>query len=545
MKRFLLHIIILFCSLSTSYGQLNSFEIWEGDTVNKIDADGLKQGLWLEYHESGKVKKRTYYLNDIPHGGESGFYKNGKVRYTIIWNQGVPHGFYQIYYQSGYVKKSGVWVNDKNVGALVEYYNTGTVERRSTYNSQGELEGAIVAYHLNEKIAAVEMYEQGLKNGFSLTFDSLGNLVETRKFLKDVEIQHEPDSDELRGMLDYVTEQNRLIFVRDSLQEAQAELQIAEIESQAKIEKQKQDLAQEAQRRYFLYGGVLLLLIFGVFMYNRFRITRKQKHIIEEQKLEVDRQKETIEESHKEITDSIAYAKRIQSAILPPNSLIEKHLENAFVLYKPKDVVAGDFYWLEVKDGKTIFAAADCTGHGVPGAMVSVICNNALNRSVREFNITSPGKILDKARELVIQEFEKSEEEVKDGMDIALCSIDGQKLSYAGANNPLWLIRNGEIIETKADKQPIGKFEGFKNFTTHQIDLQKGDTIYIFSDGYVDQFGGEKGKKFKTKALRELLLSIQNESMAAQKEIINKRFEAWRGQIEQIDDVCFIGVRID
>lgn len=545
MRKFLIYTFYILAICTGTYGQTQSFEIWERDTVNKIDADGLKQGLWLEYHESGKVKKRTYYLNDIPHGGESGFYKNGKVRYTIIWNQGVPHGFYQIYYQSGYVKKSGVWVNDKNVGAHVEYYNTGTVERRSTYNSQGELEGAIVAYHLNEKIAAVEMYEQGLKNGFSLSFDSLGNLLETRKFLKDVEIQHEPDSDELRGMLDYVTEQNRLIFVRDSLQEAQAELQIAEIESQAKIEKQKQDLAQEAQRRYFLYGGVLLLLIFGVFMYNRFRITRKQKHIIEDQKLEVDRQKETIEESHKEITDSIAYAKRIQSAILPPNSLIEKHLENAFVLYKPKDVVAGDFYWLEVKDGKTIFAAADCTGHGVPGAMVSVICNNALNRSVREFNITSPGKILDKARELVIQEFEKSEEEVKDGMDIALCSIDGQKLSYAGANNPLWLIRNGEIIETKADKQPIGKFEGFKNFTTHQIDLQKGDTIYIFSDGYVDQFGGEKGKKFKTKALRELLLSIQNESMAAQKEIINKRFEAWRGQIEQIDDVCFIGVRID
>ncbi len=545
MKRFLLHIVFLLAYVNTSFGQLKSLEIWEGDTVNKIDIDGLKQDLWLEYHESGKVKKRTFYLNDIPHGGESGFYKNGKVRYTIIWNQGVPHGFYQIYYQSGYVKKSGVWVNDKNVGALVEYYNTGTVERRSTYNSQGELEGAIVAYHLNEKIAAVEMYEQGLRNGFSLTFDSLGALIETKKFLKDIEIQHEPDSDELRGMLDYVTEQNRLIFVRDSLQEAQAELQIAEIESQAKIEKQKQDLAQEAQRRYFLYGGVLLLLIFGVFMYNRFRITRKQKHIIEEQKLEVDRQKETIEESHKEITDSIAYAKRIQSAILPPNSLIEKHLENAFVLYKPKDVVAGDFYWLEVKEGKTIFAAADCTGHGVPGAMVSVICNNALNRSVREFNITSPGKILDKARELVIQEFEKSEEEVKDGMDIALCSLDGQKLSYAGANNPLWLIRNGEIIETKADKQPIGKFEGFKNFTTHEIDLQKGDTIYVFSDGYADQFGGEKGKKFKTKALRELLLNIQSKSMTEQKEIINQRFETWRGKFEQIDDVCFIGVRID
>ena len=178
------------------------------------------------------------------------------------------------------------------------------------------------------------------------------------------------------------------------------------------------------------------------------------------------------------------------------------------------------------------------------GALVSVVCNNALNRSVREYGLTDVGEILGKAREIVIQEFEQSDEEVKDGMDIALCSLEGNTLKYAGAHNPLWVIRNGEILETKANKQPIGQFDNLKPFTTHTFELQKGDTIYIFSDGYVDQFGGEKGKKFKAKAFRELLLSIQDKSMEEQKIIMNEAFETWRGNLEQIDDVCVIGVRV-
>ena len=191
-----------------------------------------------------------------------------------------------------------------------------------------------------------------------------------------------------------------------------------------------------------------------------------------------------------------------------------------------------------------LFAAADCTGHGVPGAMVSVVCNNALNRSVREYNLSDPGKILDKTRDIVIQEFEKSDEDVKDGMDIALCSLNGNKLSYAGAHNPLWIVRNGKIIETKSDKQPIGKFDKSNPYTTHTFDLERGDVIYIFSDGYVDQFGGVKGKKFRAKAFREILLSIQEKSMEEQKQLLDKAFEDWKGSLEQIDDVCVIGVRI-
>ena len=294
---------------------------------------------------------------------------------------------------------------------------------------------------------------------------------------------------------------------------------------------------QQKQQKYFLYGILALALFFGGFIFNRLRATNKQKYLIETQHIKLN-------ETHREITDSINYAKRIQSAILPPIKVVKEYLKESFIVYKPKDIVAGDFYWMEQKNGKVLFAAADCTGHGVPGAMVSVICNNGLNRSVREHGLTVPGEILDRTREIVVQEFKKSEEDVKDGMDIALCSIEGMKLQFAGAHNPLWIIRNGEVIETKANKQPIGQFDNPEPYTTHSFDLEKGDAIYIFSDGYVDQFGGERGKKFKAKAFRELLLSIQDKAMEEQKITIDKTFETWKGDLEQIDDVCVIGVRV-
>ncbi len=312
------------------------------------------------------------------------------------------------------------------------------------------------------------------------------------------------------------------------------------------IAKQEAQLKQEKTQRIALYGGLLVIIIFAGFVYNRFRISQQQKKIIELQKVEVEQQKEVVEEKNKEILDSIHYAKRIQAAILPPDKSVKELLPNSFILYKPKDIVAGDFYWLEKKNNQILFAAADCTGHGVPGAMVSVVCNNGLNRSVREHGLTNPGEILNKTREIVIAEFEKSEDEVKDGMDIALCSLEGGTLQYAGANNPLWIVRNGvdEIEEIKADKQPIGKYAEPKPYTNQTIQVDKGDTIYIFSDGYVDQFGGEKGKKLKAANFKKLILSIQNQSLEKQKEIINKTFEDWKGDLEQLDDVCIIGVRI-
>jgi serine phosphatase RsbU (regulator of sigma subunit) len=296
--------------------------------------------------------------------------------------------------------------------------------------------------------------------------------------------------------------------------------------------------------------ALVVLIVIGVIIFWNRSLKREitaRKEAEEQLNIsykEIHFQKDLVDEKNREITDSIKYAKRIQSAILPPNKLVKEHLKDSFVLYKPKDIVAGDFYWLETKGDRVLFAAADCTGHGVPGAMVSVVCNNGLNRSVREYGLTDPAEILNKTREIVIQEFEKSEEEVKDGMDIAICSLENNVLKYAGANNPLWIVRDGDIMETKANKQPIGKFMKPEPFITHTFNLEAGDTFYIFSDGFIDQFGGEKGKKFKAKNFKDLLLMVQDLSMEDQKTKIDSVFYEWMADFEQLDDVCVMGVRV-
>ena len=347
---------------------------------------------------------------------------------------------------------------------------------------------------------------------------------------------------------------NLYITMRDSVNNEKTKANILKQEIQYTYDKQKaldnkeheKQLAVEQEQKQkqkiislFIGIGLLLVIMFAVFIVNRLKITKQQKLIIEHQKHIVD-------EKNKEVTDSINYAKRIQEAILPTPAEMNKHLKNGFVLYLPKDIVAGDFYWMEVIGDLVIFAAADCTGHGVPGAMVSVVCNGALNRSVREYKLTEPAQILNKTRELVIETFEKSNTDVKDGMDIALCSLNlnSKELQYAGANNPLYIVRDNELIEIKADKQPIGKHEGAKPFTNHQIALQYHDALYIFTDGITDQFGGPKGKKFMHKPLKEMLLSIQTVSMDEQKTLIENRFKDWKGNLDQVDDICMVAVKI-
>jgi serine phosphatase RsbU (regulator of sigma subunit) len=273
----------------------------------------------------------------------------------------------------------------------------------------------------------------------------------------------------------------------------------------------------------------------------------KERKKIMKQNNKINIQVKIIEDAHKEITDSINYSRRIQKAILPSSNKMKSALEDYFILYKPKDIVAGDFYWVEQSKDAVSFAVADCTGHGVPGAMMSVVCNSAINRSVREFNLTKPNEVLDQTRKLIIKELDSSSvESVKDGMDIAFCSLHNNKLNYAGANIKLYIIRAGKIITYKADKQPIGLYIA-KSFpyTNHEITLEDGDMIYLITDGYVDQFGGENTKKFKTPALKKLLLAIQGSSMEQQKQILNTTFENWKGSLEQIDDVCVMGVQFN
>jgi serine phosphatase RsbU (regulator of sigma subunit) len=307
-------------------------------------------------------------------------------------------------------------------------------------------------------------------------------------------------------------------------------------------------LEKERSQKYALYGGLAIVVIFGFFIYNRYRITQKQKVIIERKEIETQKQKELIELKNTEVLASIEYAKRIQSAILPSSRIINEHLKSTFVLFLPKDIVAGDFYWIEKIQSKVYIAVCDCTGHGVPGAMVSVVCNNALNRAVAEFGERETGKIFNKTRELVLENFTKSDDDVKDGMDASLCALDLEKnvMQWSGANNPLWIYRaNSNIIEEiKGDNQPIGKTDAAAPFKSHEISLFKGDIIYLFSDGYADQFGGDKLKKLTKAKFRDFLLSIANEPMEVQHNKLHDFHTKYRGAEEQVDDICIIGVKI-
>ncbi len=300
---------------------------------------------------------------------------------------------------------------------------------------------------------------------------------------------------------------------------------------------------RKKETNYLISGAILLLIGTLLISYFLFKY-RKVNKVIFAQKNKVEHQKSVIEIKNRDITDSIKYAERIQKTMLPADELVQYHLKDVFVLYKPKDIVAGDFYWLEKKNDSVLFGVADCTGHGVPGAIVSVVCYNALNRSVRQYGLTKPNEVLDKAKAIIVDAFSQNED-VRDGMDAALCSIEGKKLYFSGANNPLWLFRDQELITYKPDRQPVGKHEVEKPFSVQEIDLIKGDTVYIFSDGFADQFGGEKNKKFKSTQLKRLLLSIQKEDLQKQKQILSKEFDKWRGNYEQMDDVCIMGVRIN
>ncbi len=270
------------------------------------------------------------------------------------------------------------------------------------------------------------------------------------------------------------------------------------------------------------------------------------------QKEEIQQKNEELEVLYKHVTDSIRYAKRIQEAILPPDSLVRDILPNSFVLYKPKDIVSGDFYWLERKNGKSLVAAVDCTGHGVPGAFMSIVGYNLLKEIIANNEITSPSLIMDMMSEGVNRTLHNKVQEdanqTKDGMDMSLCVIDYDhlELEYAGAFNPMYLVRSNELIQVKGDKFPVGHRTSIdaQHFSNNRMKLQKGDMIYIFSDGYADQFGGPRGKKFMVGRFRDLLLKVSSLPVAHQKGELSDTLEKWRGIHEQVDDVLVIGFQI-
>lgn len=267
------------------------------------------------------------------------------------------------------------------------------------------------------------------------------------------------------------------------------------------------------------------------------------------QKSEIEAKNEELEILYKQVTDSIHYAKRIQDAILPASNTVKQLLPDAFILFKPKDIVSGDFYWIEKKNDLVYFAAVDCTGHGVPGAFMSLVGHNILKDIIKNTTAVKPSEILERLREGVITSLkvDDSGKQAKDGMDMTLCAInyDTMELQYAAAFNPLYIVRGGELILYPANKFPIGAYIGDKSeFDNHTIKLQKGDQIFIFSDGYADQFGGPNGKKFMVGNFRKLLTQISGLSSPQQKEKLDETLLTWQGGQEQVDDVLVIGVKV-
>ena len=344
------------------------------------------------------------------------------------------------------------------------------------------------------------------------------------------------------------------IEMRDSMLSIENKEAIIQQEFKYKYEKEQaleeakyqEQMALSAEREkrqqliaYSAGGGLVMVLAFAFFIFNRLQVTRRQKTIIEHQK-------ELVEEQKKDITDSIQYAENIQRALLPSTeqlSLLPEH----FVLFNPKDIVSGDFYWMQHHKDVVYLAACDCTGHGVPGAFMSMIGSSQLDEAVVEKGLTKPNEIFFEVRKGFIDALKQTGEkgQQKDGMDAAMFSWDKkEKLQIAAAFNPVLIIRKGEIQEIKPDRQPVGFYTGEqKAFTHYEHKLEKDDTLYIFSDGYPDQFGGEKGKKFKMANFKKLLLSIQDKNMNEQKPILETTMSDWKGDTEQVDDILVIGVR--
>ena len=382
----------------------------------------------------------------------------------------------------------------------------------------GDVEGAREAYeNLAEAYGKTGHYKEAFENHvkFKALTDSVFN-ADNSKQLGDLKTQFEVDK--------------------------------KEAELKAKADAQQAINAEEKKRQqfvmYVVVAVLLLVFVFSVFLYRRVKMTQKQKHIIE-------LQKHMVEEHQKEIIDSINYAKRIQYSLLASDDLLKKYVPENFVLFNPKDIVSGDFYWATEYKNSFYLAVCDSTGHGVPGAFMSILNMGFLSEAIKEKDITKPNEILNHVRMRLIETISK--EGQKDGMDCILIRLEIQApntphttytISYAAANNDPILLRNGKIIELEKDRMPVGKGEKTEDFTLYSIELQKGDSLILYTDGYADQFGGAKGKKFKYKPLNELLLANQYKTCHEQKDILNTTLEEWKGNLEQVDDVTIVGIKV-
>ncbi|HEX8516215.1 MAG TPA: tetratricopeptide repeat protein [Bacteroidia bacterium] len=575
--------------IAAAYGNMGLLYMDEGDYVKaleyqfnslKIEEElGNKQGIGdsygnigMIYHEKGELSKALeYQLKSLKIDEESG----DKERIGISCNS-----------------LGNLYSEMRSRDLALHYY----LRSKAFFEEMGDIEGVAGAYgnigiiyqQMDNYAMAIEYHDKALKmfqemgdrHGITETYRNIGvlhlrqgNPVKSKQYmLKSLEISKEiraqkdimvaylslSDADSVLGNYKSAYHYHRLYtLIKDSLFNAevnkrtvQSEMnfEFQKKEQAARLEQEKRDAIaletlkkQTMQRNGFIAGFALMLALAGV-SYRSYRNKRRSHTLLAHQK-------ELLEEKNKDILDSINYAKRIQQALLLEEEHISAALPQHFILFKPKDIVSGDFYWSHQKHGYIYIAAVDCTGHGVPGAFMSMLGIAFMNEITANEKLLGPAEILNSLREKIIVNLRQTGKagESKDGMDISLLRLDTStgEVAWSGANNPVWIVNNetNELREIKGDKQPIGFSDHQKPFTDHPFLLSRKETIYIFTDGYADQFGGEKGKKFKYSKLKELLISLGSNSMQEQKDILGNAFETWKAGLEQVDDVCVIGIR--
>ena len=528
------------------------------------------------------------------------YYGNGNIKSKLEYRDGHARGLCQIFLENGTLSESGYWIGNRWVGSYSLYYKNGQVAHNFNFDSKGKRVGLQSYYYENGIIAEIGSFEEGKENGPHIQFNELGKKIGETQYFKDGKktdyylsydksknVATNSFADKTakeaieQSLIEYVNNENNNIFRRDNLLKAQSELilkskeiTISQLENNSKkqeiellnknrelsnyellktkrekeLEKQnfeKQEITRKAtiekekfQKLLFgVFAGFVLVVAFLIFL--NLQKNKKQNKLITEQKSILEHQKQ-------EITDSINYSKRIQTAILPDLNDIKQSLSEFFILYQPKDIVSGDFYYFNKVNKDVFIAAADCTGHGVPGAFMSLVGSKELKIANTISN--SPSSILKHLNNGVKDTLRQNHiDGTKDGMDIALVRINGTTVTYSAANRPLWILKKDSSIieEIKATKTAIAGFtEDNFEFDEHEISLAKGDTIYLFSDGYADQFGGDKQKKMTTKRFREFIMSIKDKSMHEQQLALVSFFNSWQGNTEQVDDLLIIGIRL-
>lgn len=528
------------------------------DIYQKIENEqGISTGVTLclkekgsIYYEMGRLDKAIEYSLQVleinkGHGNERGvantYVSLGRIYYD---NKDFVKAI-DYFKKANYIKDT---LKDETEKASILRY-LGKI-----YLKQGNIPTA--QKYLKQSLIFAE--KQNLKEDIKESYLGLSELYEKMNDPKNA-LKYYKNYTKLKESLD-----NQKINELELQYEFDKKQRFLEFEQRQREAEQKAKLQKQKIFTWVSVAGLLFMMVIAYLIFMSYRrkkktniLLTKQKQEIQEQKDEIEaqrdfvtKQRDQIAQQNTIITDSIAYAKRIQTALFPQPKYMEKILNEHFIFMNPKNIVSGDFYWTTEKDNKLIVAVSDCTGHGVPGAFMSMLGIAFLSEIVSNCRNLNPGEILDQLRESIIESLhqEYGIRGSKDGMDMALCIIDKDSLEmkYAGAYNSVYIIRNGELNELKADKMPIGihavKVE--KGFETKTFNLEKGDMLYLFSDGYVDQFGGKEGQKFKQKAFKELVLSIADQEMDAQKLQLEQTMNKWRGDYSQLDDMMIMGIRI-